>query len=97
MDKKDAYLPGLRVPSELAEVFNDIKDQSQENFSEIGRELVMDFIRIAKNGERITRPARFVTDKIPALAGLDDMQCRLIGKDIDGSLIFRCLPDPSKN
>ena len=41
MDKKDAYLPGIRVPSGLAQEFKKAKTQIREHLSDIGRELVL--------------------------------------------------------
>ena len=85
MNKKDAYLPGIRVPSELAEEFKKVKLQAYDNLSEIGRELVQDFIRIAQTGERISRPARFVTEGIAR-----ELKCELLSKTDDGFLTLRC-------
>ena len=62
MKKKDSYLPGIRVSSDLAQEFNRVKQDADENLSEIGRELVRDYIRIHLAGEKIVRPARFVTE-----------------------------------
>jgi hypothetical protein len=93
MHKKDATLPGIRVSSDLANVFNQLKFQSNESYAQIGRELVQDFIRIARSGEIIVRPARLMTvssstSQTPA-ESLDG-HCRLIRKNDDGSWILRC-------
>jgi hypothetical protein len=94
MDKKDAYLPGIRVPSGLAQEFKKAKTQIHEHLSDIGRELVQDFIRISQTGDRIARPARFVTvpadGTMPSPAGSSELQCELIRMTDDGSWILRC-------
>jgi hypothetical protein len=94
MDKKDAYLPGIRIPSDLAQEFKKAKTQSHEQLSDIGRELVQDFIRISQTGDRIARPARFVTvpsdGTRPSPEVPSDLQCELIRKTGDGSWILRC-------
>jgi hypothetical protein len=59
--KKDAYLPGLRVPSELAEQGRTACEKLGIKGPEFRRALLLDLIRIAESREQPAMPPRILT------------------------------------
>ena len=65
-DKKDSYIPALRVSSEFAERAQDACDRLFLHPPKIRREAWEDLIRIAESGHTLLRPARWMTQELLA-------------------------------
>ena len=65
-DKKDSYIPALRVSSEFAERAQDACDRLFLHPPKIRREAWEDLIRIAESGHTLLRPARLMTQELLA-------------------------------
>ena len=65
-DKKDSYIPALRVSSEFAERAQDACHRLFLHPPKIRREAWEDLIRIAESGHTLLRPARWMTQELLA-------------------------------
>ena len=76
-EKKDSYIPALRVSSEFAERAQDACDKLFLHPPKVRREAWEDLIRIAELKQNLVRPIRMVTQELVAElsdANIDDIK-----------------------